>query len=133
MSTIPLTRQSPAASEFYVVSGEPNDTPLEFRTKFGGSSLVGTWTIEIDNTLNADPSYLKLWWLPKGSVTIGATAPNAQFTAAGSTKQTYTFSSPMWMIPTTTVCTWACTSDAGTTGTTKPAATVSVRMLYRSA
>jgi hypothetical protein len=90
------------------------------------------WTVEIDNTLNAYPVYLKMWWDSAASVTPGATACNLQLVAPASTKQTYTFSSGPTMMDngaSQEIC-WSCQDAPGTPEGSAPVAPVAVRLLY---
>ena len=128
----PINRTSPTAADFSIVT---EIGISEVGTSFDVvTSTAKLWSLEIDNTLNAIPVYVKLWWLPLASVTVGSTPPNSQYVGPASTKQAYTFSAGPVMGDGggTSFVTWACTLEPGTTGSTGPTAAVSVRMLYQS-
>ena len=127
-------RKSPNAEGFYIVSDPSVNATLEGWTLPFAVASADTrlWTVEIDNTLNAVPVYLKVWLIPKASVTLGSTPCDMQFCAPASTKQTYTFSTGPYMKNDTdsaAIC-WACTVEPGTPSTTAPPEAVPCRMLY---
>lgn len=91
----------------------------------GASAVV--YSIEIDNTANAAASYLKLWNVASGSVTVGTTAPDATFLVPASTKITLVFPGGVTF---GTALTEATVTTAGTAGTTSPSSSVIVRIVY---
>ena len=139
--TTPMNRKSPNAPGFYMVS-YTWDSSSAIKQEFNLPMTVNAtntgnmWTVEIDNTLNADPVYLKFWWMPEASVTVGSTPPYQQFVAPGSTKQTYTFCSGPPMTDNSggsaysNQVTWGLTLEGGTLGVNLPVGAVAVRLLY---
>jgi|TARA_R110000824_G_scaffold48399_30_gene136775 hypothetical protein len=128
----PINRTSPTAADFSIVTVIGiADGGADFDVV---TSTAKLWTLEIDNTLNAIPVYVKLWWLPVASVVVGSTAPDSQYVGPASTKQTYTFSAGPVMGNGGAMArvTWACVLEPGTTGSTPPTASVDVRLLYQS-
>ena len=91
-----------------------------------GSSTV-IYSIEIDNTANAATSFLKLWNVSSGSVTVGTTTPDAIFLVPASTKITVVFPGGVTFA---TAVTEATVTTAGTAGTTSPSSAVIVRIVY---
>jgi hypothetical protein len=88
--------------------------------------------IQIDNTANAGaPSYLKLFNLTSGSVTLGTTAPDMVLYAEANKKDTYNFlSGANPGITFATALTMACVTTGGTAGTTSPASAVIVTVAF---
>lgn len=84
--------------------------------------------IILDNTANAAVSYLKLWNVASGSVTVGTTAPDFVFMAPASTKITITFEGAG--LAYSTALTAACVTTAGTAGVTPPTSAVPVTIIY---
>ena len=136
--TTPKNRQSPTAEGFAIAtytwdaaSAIKQDVPFGYTPTEQRHGRI--WTVEIDNTLNSKPVYLKFWWALGPSVTVGSTPPDMQLVAAGSTKQTYTFCGgpPMSKNPTyAPKFTVAVVSEPGTLGTTPVVAAVPVRILH---
>lgn len=89
------------------------------------ASSTVLYEVQIDNTLNAAVSYVKLW--NNASPTVGTTAPDGIFLAPASTSVTF-------VIPGGntygTALAVACVTTAGTAGTTNPTSNVTVRMVY---
>ena len=83
--------------------------------------------IEIDNTLNAAVTYVKLWDGTAGSTTPGTTAPDFIFRVAAGVKRTFVI--PEGAAYATALCVGAVTTP-GTAGTTGPTSAVSVRILF---
>jgi len=130
----PINRTSPTAADFSIVTETQITADMPVADFDVVTATPKLWTLEIDNTLNAVPVYVKLWWVPTASVTVGATAPDSQYVGPASTKQTYTFSAGPVLGDTggTHRVSWACTLEPGTTGSTSPTAAVGVRLLYQS-
>jgi hypothetical protein len=132
---IAKNRKSPNASGFYMVSSTAVAGKEEIELSFS-ALLAGhcpkVWTVEIDNSLNAYPVYLKMWWLPEVAVTIGSSEVEFQLVAPASTKQTYSFTTGPTMknALTSTKITWVCSDAPGTPGGNTPVADVPVRLLY---
>jgi len=126
---------SPTAPYFYFATAEsltadpPQDVALS-----NLSNVAHLWVLEIDNTLNAVPVYVKFWDMGSAVVTVGSTPPTMQFTAPPSTKQTYSFAGPgpaLSTDPALNEFSWACDIMAGTTDGGSPVAAVAVRMLFQ--
>lgn len=83
--------------------------------------------VTIDNTANASASYLKLYNVASGSVTVGTTAPDAILLAAASTKVQFPIPDG-WVFG--TALSVACLTAGGTAGTTAPTSSVIVRIAY---
>jgi hypothetical protein len=95
------------------------------------SSTLIEW-IQVDNTANAGvPSYLKLWNLTTGSVTLGTTAPDMVFYVESGKKDTFNFvSAAQAGLTFPTALTIACVTTGGTSGVTAPASTVIVTVAF---
>lgn len=91
-----------------------------------GSSTV-VYQIEVDNTGNGAASFLKIYNVASGSVTVGTTAPDMIIYAPASTKVTMVFPSGVTL---GTAMTVACVTAAGTAGTTSPTSDVTVAVVY---
>lgn len=86
--------------------------------------------ITIDNTGNAaEATFLKLWNVASGSVTVGTTAPDYVFMVPAATKVTIVFSSA---IAYDTALTVACVTTAGTAGTTDPTSSVVLDLIFET-
>lgn len=85
------------------------------------------YSIVIDNSANAAVSYVKLWDVASGSVTVGTTAPDWIIKVAASAKRTIVFPEGLAF---GTALTAACVTTAGTAGTTNPSSSVGVNIVY---
>ena len=113
------------------------DTPSGL-TKYRETDLNGTKSavkassgtihaIVADNAANAAVSYLKLWDVASGSVTVGTTAPDFIFRIPASTKRTIVFQEGLAFA---TALTAACVTAGGTAGTTDPTSDFAVEILF---
>lgn len=103
------------------------ETDLE-NVKIAVKASSGTmYAIEIDNSAVAAVSYVKLWDVASGSVTVGTTAPNWIFAVPASVKKAFVMPGG---IAFGTALTAACVAEAGTAGTTNPSSSVIVRIVY---
>ena len=103
------------------------DTDLD-GTKQGVKASAGTiYAVTIDNSANAAASFLKMWDLASGDVTVGTTAPDWIIKIAASIKKTYVFPEG---IAFATGLTAACVTAGGTAGTSNPSSDVDVRITY---
>lgn len=95
------------------------------------SSVLIEW-IQIDNTANAGaPSYLKLYNLTTGSVTLGTTSPDMILYAEPNKKDTYNFlSAAQAGLTFPTALTMACVTTGGTAGVTGPTSPVIVTVSF---
>jgi len=100
-------------------------------TKAAVDASSGTiHAIVIDNTANSgEATYLKLWDVASGSVTVGTTAPDWVFKVPASTKRTIIFPEGAAY---GTALTAACVTTAGTAGTTNPTSDVVVEILFET-
>lgn len=97
-------------------------------TKSAVKASSGTiHSIVADNSANAAVSYLKLWDVASGSVTVGTTAPDWVFKIPASTKRTIVFHEGAAFA---TALTAACVTGAGTAGTTGPTSDFAVDILF---
>jgi hypothetical protein len=81
-------------------------------------------SVYINNTHNAQV-YVKLYELTAANTTVGTHHPSFVFSCPASTSRQYNFPDEL---PWATALTMACTTTAGTGGTTNPGATVLVRL-----
>ena len=85
------------------------------------------YSVDVDNRLNSAASYLKLWNVAVGSVTVGTTVPDwiIEVPAAGTASvyipEGITFG---------TALTVACVTEDGTGGTTNPTSDVTIEISY---
>jgi len=95
------------------------------------SALV--YSVLVDNTLNAGAaSYVKLFNVASGSVTLGTTAPDEVIFVPGGRKVTvlyYDAANPGKTFG--TALTAACVTTGGTAGTTSPTSSVPVTINYQ--
>ena len=97
-------------------------------TKSAVKASSGTiHAIVADNAANAAVSYLKLWDVASGSVTVGTTAPDFIFRIPASTKRTIVFQEGLAFA---TALTAACVTAGGTAGTTDPTSDFAVEILF---
>jgi len=97
-------------------------------TKDAVKAASGTlYAVVIDNSLNVAASYVKLWDVASGSVTIGTTAPDWIFKVAASGTSTIVWPSGQAF---GTALTVGCVTTAGTAGTTGPTSDVVVQIVY---
>jgi hypothetical protein len=105
------------------------ETDLE-GTKVAVDATSGSiHSIVVDNSANGAASFLKLWNVASGSVTVGTTAPDWCFLIPASTKVTIPFISA---VAYDTALTAACVTTAGTAGTTNPTSSVIVEIIYET-
>ena len=107
-----------------------NDDIAEVKDAVKASSAV-VYSIYIDNSANAAAaSYLKIWNVASGSVTVGTTAPDEIIYVPAAARITV----PMFTVAAGgktfgTALTIACVTTAGTAGTTGPTSNVLVSIL----
>ncbi len=121
MATSVVTIDVPAGLTRY------KETDLN-ETKSAVKASAGTMhSIIIDNTANGAASFVKLYDVASGSVTVGTTAPDWIFKVPASTKRSITFMDGG--IAFATALTAACVTAGGTAGTTGPTSDVDVTIL----
>lgn len=93
------------------------------------SALV--YNVQADNTLNGAVSYVKLYNVASGSVTVGTTAPDQILMVPANKVVTYVFSTAAAPGMTFgTALTAACVTTGGTAGVTGPSSNVIVSITY---
>ena len=108
-----------------------NDTSINNALDAIKASSAVLYYVIIDNTLNVAASYLKLWNVASGSVTVGTTAPDQIIYVPASSLITvpfYTGAAPG--VTFGTALTAACVTTAGTAGTTSPSSAVVFTAAY---
>ena len=108
-----------------------NSTDMGLAEGIKSSSAV-VFAVTIDNTANVAASYVKLFNLASGSVTLGSTTPDEViYVPAGviSTVVFYTGANPGKTFG--TALTAACVTTGGTTGNTPPSSDVAVTINYQ--
>jgi len=95
------------------------------------SSALLLW-VKVDNSANAGAgSYLKLWNVAGGSVTVGTTSPDQVLFVPASAIATFVFSTGAASGMTFgTALSAACLTTGGTAGTTSPVSSVVVTVAY---
>jgi hypothetical protein len=94
------------------------------------SSAVLYW-LSVDNTQNVATSYLKIYNLASGSITVGTSAPDQiVFCPAGviTTVSFFTGAAPGMTFP--TALSAVCVTTGGTAGTTPPSSSVILTAVY---
>jgi len=111
----------PSGSKLY------KNTDLD-ATKAAVKASAGTiYGIIVDNSANAAVSFLKLWDLASGSVTVGTTAPDHIIAIAASIKRTIIIPEGLAFATALTV---ACLTTAPVAGVTNPTSDVDVSIVY---
>ena len=87
------------------------------------------YSVRVDNTLNGAASYLKMWNVASGSVTVGTTVPDWIFKVPASKMRTFVFTGDT-DDDFDTALSAACVTTAGTAGTTGPTSNVNVQIVY---
>lgn len=97
------------------------------------ASSTVLFSVFIDNTLNGGAaSYVKLFNVASGSVTLGTTAPDEIIYVPAGAKITHQlFTAGVGGKTFATALTAACTTTGGTAGTTAPSSNVAVTFLYQ--
>jgi hypothetical protein len=116
-----------------ITLGYPAGTNIFRETAIGSTALAIKATsttlyyLDIDNTANAAISYLKLYNLASGSVTVGTTAPDWIIMIAASTRLTIPIPAGTAF---GTALAAACLTAGGTAGTTAPTSAVILQAVY---
>ena len=121
MATSQVTLGFPSgASEF--VETALGATVLQVKPSSGTLYLI-----QLDNTANGVISYVKLWYLATGSVTLGTTAPDDVLAFPASAKNWAIFGGG-WAFGTALAI--ACVTTGGTAGTTAPTSSAICTVVY---
>lgn len=91
------------------------------------ASAATLYFIDIDNTLNGAASYVKLFNVGTGSITVGTTAPDEVHFVAASTRLVKNIPQGQSWGTALSVCT---VTTGGTAGSTSPSSAVTVRLVY---
>lgn len=95
------------------------------------SSSAKVYSVTIDNTLNGVPSYVKLYNVVSGSVTVGTTSPDEVILVPASSSVTATYFTGAAPGKTFgTALSAACVTTGGTAGVSSPASSVQVSVNY---
>jgi hypothetical protein len=121
MATTQITLGYPSNTNIFA------ETDLEATAKAVKASSATLYYIDIENAANAAPSYVKLWNVASGGVTVGTTAPNMIVMAPGLAHIRVPIPGGIVF---DTALTAACTVEPGTAGTTNPASSVIVQLVY---
>jgi hypothetical protein len=125
MAITQVTVASPAVETVF------QDTSMGGTADGVKSSSTVIYYVQVDNTLNGAPSYVKLYNLASGSVTVGTTVPDFVLYAAANKVQTYVFSTAASSgLTFGTALSAACTTAGGTSGNTSPSSSVVVTIVY---
>ena len=116
-----LDLSAPSGAKLYA------NTDLDATIAAIKASAGTLYSIIIDNSANAAASYLKLWDLASGSVTVGTTAPDWIIKIAASVKKTIVFPEGLAFA---TALSAACVTAGGTAGVTGPTSDVDARLVY---
>ncbi len=95
------------------------------------ASSATVYYIQVDNSLNGAASYVKLYNLASGSVTVGTTVPDEVILVPANARITQVYStvaSPGKVFG--TALSAACTTAGGTAGNTSPSSNVVVTVVY---
>jgi hypothetical protein len=95
------------------------------------ASSAVVYSITVNNSANAAASYLKVWNVASGSVTVGTTAPDIVIFIPASTtivQNYFTLAVPGLTLG--TAVSMACVTTGGTAGTTPPVSSVSCSVTY---
>ena len=103
------------------------DTDLAATVQSIKGSSGTIYAIDIDNTANAAKTFVKLWNVASGSVTVGTTAPDLIIPVPASTRSVIQI--PAGLLFDTAISAAAVTT-AGTAGTTGPTSDVIARVVY---
>lgn len=107
------------------------DTALGALVDAVKASSAVVYSISVNNAANAAASYVKLWNVASGSVTVGTTAPDLIIYVPGLStivQNWFTLSAPG--ITLATAVSMACVTTGGTAGTTPPGSSVIVSLTY---
>ena len=95
------------------------------------ASSAKVFWITVDNTANVAASYLKLWNVASGSVTVGVTSPDQVLYCPASVVSTFLFGTAAAPgITFGTALTAACVTTGGTAGSSSPASSVTATISY---
>jgi hypothetical protein len=109
-----------------------NDSAMGATADSIKASSAVVYSLSVNNTANGSASYLKLWNLASGSVTVGTTSPDfVLYVPANAiiTLNLFTSGSTPGLTFATALSA-ACVTTGGTAGTTPPSSSVSVTISY---
>ena len=104
------------------------DLPHTSETIKNGALFL--FQVKIDNSANSAKSYVKLYDVVAGSVTVGSTVPNFILPCAAESTAEYSFFPGAHF--STELCA-TCVTTAGTSGNSSPTSAVIVRFLFDTA
>lgn len=95
------------------------------------SSTLVYW-VQVDNSANGSASYVKLYNLAAGSVTVGTTVPDQTLFLPANARQTFLFNAGTANPGLTfgTALSACCVTAGGTAGTSSPSSSVIVTIAY---
>ena len=103
------------------------DTDLAATVQGVKASSGTIYSIDIDNTANAAATFVKLWNVASGSVTVGTTAPDLIIRIPASVRVPINIPAGLLL---DTAISIAAVTTAGTAGTTGPTSDVIARVVY---
>ena len=121
MATTQVTLGYPTGTKIFA------ETDLEGTAVAVAAAAATVYQVEVDNASNSVASFVKLWNVASGSVTVGTTAPDWCLMVPASVKRSF---SMVDGIAFGTAITAACVTTAGTAGTTNPTFAVPVKIVY---
>jgi hypothetical protein len=108
-----------------------SDTAMGSTVDAVKASSAKVYWMTVDNSANGAPSYVKLYNLASGSVTVGTTSPDEIIYVPSSAVITHVFSTGAAPGKTFgTALTAACLTTGGTAGVTAPSSSVIVSIAY---
>jgi hypothetical protein len=125
MAITQVTVASPSAEIIFT------DTAIANTADAIKASSALVYYVVVDNTLNGAASYVKLYNLAGGSVTVGTTVPDMVLMAVANKVNTYVLStaaSPGLTFG--TALSAACVTTGGTAGVTSPSSSVVCTIVY---
>jgi hypothetical protein len=117
-----------------ITLGYPSGTNLFTETAIGNTALAvkasstTVYCFDIDNSANGSASYLKVYNVASGSVTVGTTAPDTIFYVPASTRLNIIITAGQVY---GTACSICCVTAGGTAGSTAPSSAVIARIVYQ--
>jgi hypothetical protein len=125
MAITQITVASPSAEVIFT------DTAMGGTADGIKSSSALVYNVQVDNSLNGAASYVKLYNVASGSVTVGTTVPDMVLLVPANKVETYIFStSASPGLTFGTALSAACTTAGGTSGNTSPSSSVIVSVTY---
>lgn len=91
------------------------------------ASSAVVYEIEVDNSANGAATYLKVFNVAGGSVSVGTTAPDFIFMVPASVSRTLVLPSGLTF---GTALSYCAVTSAGTAGSTSPTSSVPIKLVY---